>query len=135
MRSVGLGQRILSGQQPFCRRTVTLSFAVFLESVRDGDGSVAQVLPVHGFDGCIRGLETGVVDEGESLGVARIRIALYLGRGENDSEGGEGVIEQLLVDLRVEVPDKDVGSHVQVLLVGRGFVHSAYNDQDVYIFF
>ena len=123
MRPVGLGERVLSGQQSLGGRAVTLPLAVFLEGVGDGDGPVAEVLSVHGLDGGVGRLETGVVDEGEALGIARVRIALDLGRGENDPEGGEGVVEQLLVHLRVQVANEDVGAHVQVLLVGRGLVH------------
>ena len=57
------------------------------------------------------------------LRVSGLRIPLYLRRGEDDAEGGEGVVEELLVDLGVEVADEDVRAHVQVLLVRRGLVH------------
>ena len=123
MRPVRLGQRILGGQQSLRRRAVTFALAVLLEGVRDGDGPVAEVLAVHSLDGRIRGLKAGIVDEGKALGVAGVRIALDLGRGEDDPKGGEGVVEQLLVHLGVQVADEDVGAHVQVLLVGRGLVH------------
>ena len=58
-----------------------------------------------------------------NLGVASLRVPLYLGRGEDHPEGREGVVQQLLVHLRVQVTDEDVGAHVQVLLVGGGLVH------------
>ena len=34
---------------------------------RDGDGPVAEILPVHGLDRRVRRLERRVVDEGEAL--------------------------------------------------------------------
>ncbi len=102
-----------------------LPLAVLLERVGYGDGPIAEVLSVHGLDGRVGRLEAGIVDEGEALRVAAVRIALDLWRGEDDPEGGEGVVEQLLVHLRVQIADEDVGAHVQVLLVGRGLVHPA----------
>ena len=44
MRPVSLGQRVLGRQQPLRCRPVPLALGVFLERVRDGDGSVAQIL-------------------------------------------------------------------------------------------
>ena len=43
--SVSLGQRVLGCQQSLSCRAVPLPLGVLLEGVRDGDGSVAQVLP------------------------------------------------------------------------------------------
>ena len=59
------------------------------------------------------------------LRVSGLRVSLDLGRGEDNSEGGEGVVEELLVHLRVEVSDEDVGPNVKVFLVRRGLVHPA----------
>lgn len=101
---------------------MALSLAVLLEGVADGDGSVAEVLPVHGLDGGVGSLETGVVDERETLRVASFRIALDFGCGQDDSEGGECVVEELLVDFGVEVADENVGADVEVLLMRGGFV-------------
>lgn len=78
MRSVGLREWVLCGQESLGRGSVPLALGVLLECVGDGDGAVAQVLAVHGFDGRVRGFETGEVDEGEALRVARLRIALNL---------------------------------------------------------
>ena len=43
--SVSLGQRVLGSQQSLSRGAVSLTLGVLLEGVRDGDGSVAQILP------------------------------------------------------------------------------------------
>lgn len=99
-----------------------LSLGVLLERVRDRDGPVAQVLAIHGVHGGVGGLEAGKVDKGKALGVARLRVAHDLGRLQDDTEGGEGVVEELLVHLGVQVADEDVGADVEVLLVGGGLV-------------
>ena len=46
----------------------------------------------------------------------------YLGGCDDDAKGGEGVVEQLLVDLGVEVADEEVGTHVHGLAVALGLV-------------
>lgn len=101
---------------------MSLALAVLLERVADGDGPVAQVLPVHGFYGRVRSLETRVVDEREAFGVAGFRVALDFRRREDDAESGECVVQQFLVDFRVEVSDEDVGADVEVLLMRRRFI-------------
>ena len=45
VRPVCLGQRVLGSQQSLSCRAVSLALRVLLEGVRDGDGSVAQILP------------------------------------------------------------------------------------------
>lgn len=101
-----------------------LALGVFLEGVGHGDGAVAQVLPVHGLDGSIGSVERGEIDEGVALGVARVRVPHDLGRLQDDPEGAERVVQELLVDLGVQVADEDVGPHVQVLVVSRRLVHA-----------
>jgi hypothetical protein len=56
-----------------------LSFRIFLEGVGDGDGSIAQVLSVHGFNSSIRRLKAGKVDEGITLRVACVWVSHDLG--------------------------------------------------------
>ena len=65
------------------------------------------------------------------LRVSGLRVPLYLRRCEDDAEGGEGVVEELLIDLGIEVADEDVRAHVQVLLVRRGLVHPVNEIQNV----
>lgn len=99
-----------------------LAFGVLLEGVGNGDGSIAEILAIHGLDGRIRGIKAGKVNEGVALGVARVWVAHDLGRLKDDPEGAEGVVQQLLVDFWIQVTDEDVGAHIQVLVVCRGFV-------------
>lgn len=122
MGPVCLRERILGGEEPFGRGSVTLPLGVLLESVGDGDGPVAQVLSVHGLDGRVGCVEAGEIDEGESLRVARrgiphnlkqktkaagraldwlSHVKFYLGSLKDHTEGGEGVVEELLVHLWV----------------------------------
>lgn len=124
MGPVCLREGVLGSQQPLCSRAVPLAFGILLEGVRDGDGPVAQVLSIHGLNGGVGGIEAGEVDEGVALGVARVGVPHDLRGLQDDSKGAEGVVQQLLVDLRVQVADEDVGAHVQVLVVGRGLVHA-----------
>lgn len=124
MRTICVRQRILGGQETFSRGSVSLSLRVLLEGVRNRDGSVAEILSVHGVHCGVGGLETGKVHKGESLRVARLRISHNLRRLQDNAKGREGVVQKFLVDLRVQVSNEDVRSHVQVLLVGRCLVHT-----------
>jgi len=117
MGSVGLRQGVLGGEKAFSCGPVALALAVLLEGVADGDGSVAEVLPVHGLDSSVGSLEAGVVDEREAFRVAGFRIALDFGCRENDAESGEGVVEEFFVDFGIEITDEDVGADVEVLLM------------------
>jgi hypothetical protein len=101
---------------------VPLALAVLLECIRDGDGPVTQVLAIHGLDGSVGGLEAGVVNEGEALGVSSFRVYLYLGRRQYNTECGESVVQQFFVNLRVQVSNKDVCPHIEIFLMSRGFV-------------
>lgn len=117
-----MGQGVLCGQQSFSGGSVTFSLGILLECIGHGDGSVAQVLSIHGIHCSIGCFEAGKVDKGESLGVARLRVSHDLWSLQDDTECGEGVVEEFLIHLSVQIADKDVCAHVQVLLVGRGFV-------------
>jgi len=86
VRPVSLGQRVLSSQQSLSCRAVSLALGVLLEGVRDGDGSVAQILPIHRLNGRIRGLETGVIDKCEPFAVSRLGVSLDLRSGQDDAK-------------------------------------------------
>ena len=122
MGPVGLRERVLGGEEALGGRAVALALGVLLEGVGHGDRPVTQVLAVHGLNGGVRGVKAGEIDEGVALGVPCIRVPHDLRRLQDDAEGTERVIEELLVDLRVQVADEDVGAHVQVLVVRRGLV-------------
>lgn len=124
MRPVCLGQRVLRRQESLGGRAVPLAFGVLLEGVGHRDGPVAEVLAVHGLNGGVRRVKTGEIDERVALGVSRVRVSHDLWRLEDDAKGTEGVVEELLVDLGVQVADEDVCAHVEVLVVRRRFVHS-----------
>lgn len=117
-----MGQWVLCCQEALGGRTVALALRILLEGVRDGDGPVAQVLAIHGLNGGVRCFEAGKVDEGIALGVSRVRVTHDLWCLQNDTECGEGVVEQLLVHLWVQVANEDVGANIQVLLVSRRLV-------------
>lgn len=119
MRPVGLGKRILGSKKPLGSRTMPFTLGIFFECIRDRNRSVAQVLSVHGFNGGIRSLKAGEIDEGESFRVATLRVSHNFRRLENHSECRECVVEQLLVYFWVQVAYEDICSNVEVLLMGR----------------
>jgi len=96
---------------------VPLTLGVLLKGVRDRNGFVAQVLPIHSLDGSVRRVETGVVDECKSLRIACFWVSLNFGRGQDHPEGRECVVEKFFVHFWIEIADEDVCSHVEVLLV------------------
>ena len=53
-----------------CCGPMLLSLGLLLEGVGHRNGLVAQMLSVHGINGCIRGIEAGVLDERKSFGIA-----------------------------------------------------------------
>jgi hypothetical protein len=97
MGAVSLRERVLCGQETFSGRAVTFAFRVFFERVRDGDGAVAEVLTIHGFDGSVGCFKTGEVDESKAFGVASVRISHYLWCLQNHSKRRKCIIEQLLI--------------------------------------
>lgn len=132
MRPVCLGERVLCGEESLRGRAVSLSFRILFEGVRHRDGPVAEVLAVHGLDGGVGCVEAGEIDEGVTLGVAGVWVSHDLRRLEDHAEGTERVVEQFLVDLRVEVTDEDVRSHVQVFVVCRGLINSNWFAIELY---
>lgn len=103
---------------------MTFSFGVFLEGIRDCDGSVTKILAVHCFNGSIRSIKTGKVDEGITLGVACVWVSHDFWSLKDHSKGTECVIEQFLINLRIQISNEDVCSNIQVFIVGRCFIHS-----------
>lgn len=103
---------------------MSLPSRVLLEGEGYCDGAVAQVLPVHGLNGRVGCLEARKIDESVALGIARLHVSHDLWCLENYPKGTECVVEKLLIYLWVQVPDEDVGSDIEVLLMGRGLVDS-----------
>lgn len=103
---------------------MTFPFGIFLESVGYCDWSVAKILAIHSFNGGIRSIKTGKVDESITLGVSRVGVSHDFWSLEDHTEGTECVIEQFLINLRIQVSNEDVCSNVQIFIVRRGFVHS-----------
>lgn len=124
MRPVRLGERVLGCQEALSSRAVSLPFGIFLERIRHSDGPVAEVLAVHRFNGCIRCIKAGEIDEGISLGVSGIWVTHDLGCLEDHTKGTECVVQKLFIDLWVQVTNEDVGTNIQVFVVGRGLVYS-----------
>lgn len=124
MRSalLGLLSTLLCCQEALSRCPVALPFGVFLERIRHSDGSVTKVLAIHSFNGSVRGLKAVIADKAKSPGVPRVWVPHNLGGGDDDPEGTECVVEQLLVDIWVEVTDKQVGPHLLRLFVLGGLV-------------
>ena len=82
----------------------------------DANGARTEPFPVHGSDSLFR---VGLVTESEkavSTGLARVHIPHNTGVGKG-AKGAEGLPEDLIVDLRAEVADKNVEMVAGVLLV------------------
>ena len=94
---------------------MSFSFRVLLESVGDRDCSVAQVLTVHGLNGCIAGIKTGEVDEGKAFRVSCVRIPHDLRCLQNHTKCTEDIVQQFLVNFWVQVSNEDIGTDIQVL--------------------
>ena len=75
------------------------------------------MLPIHSLNGSIAGIETGIVDKRKPLRIPRVGVSHDLGCLENDAKGTEDIVEQLLIDFRVQVADEDVRTNVEVLSV------------------
>lgn len=101
-----------------------LALRVLFKRIRHRNGPIAEILAVHGLDSCIGGVKAGKVDESVSLRVACIRVTHDLGRLKDDAESAESIVEEFLVNLRVQVADEDVGADIEVLVVRRRFVDS-----------
>lgn len=125
MRPVYLCEWILSRKHSLCSRAVSLSLGVLLEGVRDADGSVAQVLSIHGFNGSVAGLEAGKVHKCEPFRVTSVRITHDLRGLQNDTKGAEDIVELLLLHFRIQVTNEDIGTHIQALGIG-GCLVDAY---------
>lgn len=95
-----------------CCRSMSLSLRVFLKSVRNGDGSIAQVLSIHSFNGSITGIETGKVDECKSLWIPSVRITHDLWCLENHAKSTEYIVEKFLINFRVQIPNEDVRTYI-----------------------
>lgn len=124
MRPVCLGKRVLRRQESLGSRAVPLAFGVLLEGIGHRDGPVAKVLAVHGLDGGVGRVKAGEINKSVALGVSRVRISHDLGCLEDHAKGAERVVEELLVDLGVEIADKDVCAHIQILVVRGRLIHS-----------
>lgn len=101
---------------------MSLSLGILPEGIRDRDGPISEILPVHSLNGSIAGLEAGVVDEGIAFAVARVGVTHDLRCLQNHPKRTEGVIQKFLVHLGVEVAYKKIGSHIEILLIRRGLV-------------
>jgi hypothetical protein len=101
---------------------VALALAVLLVGVLDRDGLAEQVLAVHGGAGGVAGLERVEADKAVALGDVVV-VADNVWLAQDAAELAEGVVEDLLVDLGVEVVDEELGADVdRLLLVGARLV-------------
>lgn len=96
---------------------MTFTLGVLLEGIGHSDRAIAEVLPIHSFNCCVRSIKRSKINKGITFGVACVRVPHDLGRLQNDPKGAESVIKQLLINLWVQVPNENVGPHIQVFVV------------------
>lgn len=103
---------------------MTFALGILLKRVRHRNGPIAQILAIHRIHRSIRCLETCKIDKRKSFRVTRLRVSHNLRGLQNHPKRRKRIIQQLLVHLGIQVPDEDVRSHVQILLMRRGLVHT-----------
>lgn len=123
---LGLGDDVallgLGGELSLSLVTVPLAPAVLLEGVLHRNLLAEDVLAVEVGDGGVAAVKVAKADKAEALACAAV-LAGDLGQTEQGAEAAEGVVEDLLVDGRVEVADEELGADVgTLLLIGRGLV-------------
>ena len=137
-------------QQSFGGRAVTLALSVLFEGVLDCDGLVHEELPVHGLDGRISRFKVGVGHESVALRLSRLCVArdlngwvskgvrdeyhevracravvgrkssAYLGGRRHHTERAERVVKQPFIDVLIQRSDKQIRTHVELLLIRGG---------------
>lgn len=117
MGSVCLRQRVLCSQQSLSCRAVSLPLGVLLECIGDGNCSVTQILAIHSLNSSVRSLKAGIVDKSKPFRISSFRISLNLGCGQNNTKSRESVIQQFLINFRVQISNENISSNIQVLLV------------------
>lgn len=103
---------------------MSLSFGVLLKGVGHCDGPVTEVLAVHGLNGRIGCIKACKIDESITLGVPGVWVSHDLWRLEDHAKGTECVVEQFLINLRIQVTNENVGPHIQVFVVRRSLIDS-----------
>ena len=111
-------------EQPLRRRSVPLPVCVLLVRVRHRDGPVAQELTVHRLDRRIGRLERVIGHEPEPSAVPRVGVPHDLGRLDHDAKRAEGIVQELLVQLRIQIADEEVGADVVRLLIDGSLVRA-----------
>ena len=125
---------------------MTFTLPVLFEGVLDCDGLVHEELPVHGLDSRISRFEVGVGHEPVTLRLSRLCVARnliggvskgvredtawwlggksseYLSGRRHHTKRTECVVKQPLIDVFVQRSDKEVRTHVELLLI-RGGLH------------
>lgn len=104
--------------------TVALALSVLLVCIFDGNLFAQQILPVHGRPSSITGLERTKTDETIALGDVVV-VSDNVGLSKDLAELAECVVQDLLVDLRIEVVDEELGSNVdRLLLICARLIHA-----------
>jgi hypothetical protein len=123
---LGLGNNIallgLCSELSFCLVTVSLSLAILLEGILHRNLLTQNVLPVQIRNSSITALKVGKADKSKALARARL-LPCDLWQTQQRTEAAEGVIEDLLVDHRIEVSNEQLGANLgSALLIGAGLV-------------
>lgn len=112
----------LGGKHTLCLVSMSLSLAVFLVGILYAHILVHKILAVHVVDGIVAGIKTAVADETVSL-AQPVVVSRHLGRCYQGAKAAKGIVQDLFVDHRIQVSDKELGTNLQgLLLVGRGLV-------------
>lgn len=119
----------LGSQRSLGRISMSLPFAILLVGVLHRDFLVHHVLAVHMLNRLITALEIGETDKAVALAEIRI-IPRDLGHGEQLSEAGKRLVQNLFIRHVVQIPDEQLRPHTSPAhpsftldaFIGRGFV-------------
>ena len=99
-----------------------LSSRVFLERISDGHWPVAQELAIHGFNCSIGGLKVLETHKAKASRGTRVRISHDLWSRDHKPKSREGIIQQLLIHVRIQVSNEEISTHVYRVSILRRLV-------------
>jgi len=90
---------------------MTFSLGIFLEGVRDINGAITQILPMHIIYCGIGRFKAGETHKSKTLGNSCVWIPHNL-RGNNNSKGSKRIIKKFFINFRIQVSNKQICTNI-----------------------